>query len=125
MGHNRKEIRKAGVSAISIFKQQRWVISLKQSLNFCSTLDTTSTRMAWSTSRTTRLSLRSSLVPLVSDPETTSTMRLSSIKRRFSRFLMDHADVDHDGKIDCGEFSNWATGVAAEIAASGTIPQHL
>jgi len=40
-------------------------------------------------------------------------------------FLMDHADVDHDGKIDCGEFSNWATGVAAEIAASGTIPQHL
>merc|ERR1712178_298680 len=41
------------------------------------------------------------------------------------QFLMDHADVDHDGKIDCGEFSNWATGVAAEIAASGTIPQHL
>merc|ERR1712098_966947 len=38
---------------------------------------------------------------------------------------MDHADVDHDGKIDCGEFANWATGVAAEIAASGTIPQHL
>jgi len=41
------------------------------------------------------------------------------------QFLMDHADVDHDGKIDCGEFSNWATGVAAEIAASGTIPQNL
>jgi len=41
------------------------------------------------------------------------------------QFLMDHADVDHDGKIDCGEFANWATGVAAEIAASGTIPQHL
>merc|ERR1711990_1417702 len=95
MGHNRKEIRKAGVSVIkifclhspehrSIFKQQRWVISLKQSLNFCSTLDTTSTRMALSTSKTTRLSLRSSLVPLVSDPETTSTMRLSSIKSRDS-----------------------------------------
>jgi len=41
------------------------------------------------------------------------------------QFLMDHADVDHDGSIDCKEFSNWATGVAAEIAASGTIPQHL
>jgi len=41
------------------------------------------------------------------------------------QFLMDHADVDHDGKIDCGEFCNWAIGVAAEIAASGTIPQHL
>ena len=23
---------------------------------------------------------------------------------------MDHADVDHDGKIDCDEFSAWATG---------------
>merc|ERR1712168_1774010 len=38
---------------------------------------------------------------------------------------MDHADVNHDGAIDCAEFADWATGVAAEIAASGTIPQHL
>jgi len=41
------------------------------------------------------------------------------------QFLMDHADVNHDGAIDCAEFADWATGVAAEIAASGTIPQHL
>jgi len=46
-------------------------------------------------------------------------------QREVFEFLMEHADVDKDGKIDCGEFSNWATGVAAEIAASGTIPQHL
>jgi len=41
------------------------------------------------------------------------------------QFLMDHADADHDGAIDVGEFSKWAIGVAAEIAASGSIPQHL
>merc|ERR1711962_1375837 len=34
-------------------------------------------------------------------------------------------DHFYDGAIDCAEFADWATGVAAEIAASGTIPQHL
>ena len=44
-----------------------------------------------------------------------------------AQFLMDHADVDHDGKIDCGEFANWATGKSSQnhVRYAPTVPDGM